>query len=569
MAIMIPSTPNDYDSKSREGDIFTALKTLPNDYYVIHSFANTIQRDDILVESECDFVVFNPKKGILCIEAKAGQVSCSNGRWIYSDGRPMPHGGPYRQASNNKHRLMDAFFARNLDEIVDKCNFVHTVWFPSISQLQFNHFPLPSEAALLKEETLTFEDLRNPLEKIEKNFTVRYSSLKETNLNEFETQRVLDVFCKNFKIIPAKNLSTNISEIRFFHLIQEQLNVLKFLEGQPTVVVNGAAGTGKTIIACERAKQLADAGENVLFLCYNRFLFEKLSADYRNYGRIHFFTLDKYVYNLTGHYDAYEEAEDILNNNPNKLVFNHIIIDEAQDFGKDEIEESHLIETLYTIIVIDRIDKGGSFYSFYDDFQLIQGQKLPTFISEADCKMTLYTNCRNTTNIAKSSLNPLPNNQRRLKSLSKYNNGAHPKMFFCSNPKSVVDKLDILLKELQKHYDKNEIVILTLKTEDKSLIPNSAQNFRGKYKFTTVRKFKGLEAQSIVLVDFDEEIFQEKQILKYYVGASRAKLNLNIITCMQEENCKNVLNNYFCYGEKKVKNYRLELSNLFQAIPVL
>ena len=72
-------------------------------------------------------------------------------------------------------------------------------------------------------------------------------------------------------VIPAFNEADMISvahaEIR---RVVEAMNIdYEFLEGQTTVAVNGAAGTGKTIIACERAKQLADAGENVLFLCYN------------------------------------------------------------------------------------------------------------------------------------------------------------------------------------------------------------------------------------------------------------------------------------------------------------
>lgn len=38
MAIMIPSIPNEYTPASREGEMFQALKKLPDYYYVFHSF---------------------------------------------------------------------------------------------------------------------------------------------------------------------------------------------------------------------------------------------------------------------------------------------------------------------------------------------------------------------------------------------------------------------------------------------------------------------------------------------------------------------------------------------------
>ena len=40
----------------------------------------------------------------------------------------------------------------------------------------------------------------------------------------------------------------------------------------------------------------------------------------------------------------------------------------------------------------------------YDKLQKIQARALPMFIEEADCRLTLYRNCRNTINIATTSL---------------------------------------------------------------------------------------------------------------------------------------------------------------------
>ena len=58
-----------------------------------------------MYESETDFVIFNPKKGILCVEAKAGNVKYEEGKWKYGSDILMSHDGPFHQASNNKWKL--------------------------------------------------------------------------------------------------------------------------------------------------------------------------------------------------------------------------------------------------------------------------------------------------------------------------------------------------------------------------------------------------------------------------------------------------------------------------------
>jgi len=47
----------------------------------------------------------------------------------------------------------------------------------------------------------------------------------------------------------------------------------------PRAVVFGGAGTGKTVLACEKARQLTDEGNTVLLTCFNEFLARRLSAD--------------------------------------------------------------------------------------------------------------------------------------------------------------------------------------------------------------------------------------------------------------------------------------------------
>ena len=57
-----------------------------------------------------------------------------------------------------------------------------------------------------------------------------------------------------------------------FCIKKEQIALLNYLEEQDNAVINGLAGTGKTVMAVEKARRHAEKDESVLFLCYNFYL---------------------------------------------------------------------------------------------------------------------------------------------------------------------------------------------------------------------------------------------------------------------------------------------------------
>ena len=75
MAIMIP-TDGYFEPKSGEKDMFDALKKLPDDYYVFHSYRLVqLIPDKGLNENEIDFLIFNPNYGCLFVECINAIVS--------------------------------------------------------------------------------------------------------------------------------------------------------------------------------------------------------------------------------------------------------------------------------------------------------------------------------------------------------------------------------------------------------------------------------------------------------------------------------------------------------------
>ena len=71
---MIPEKPKKFDPASLEDVMFQALERLPDEFFVFHSFRITDTNQNVFHESETDFVIYNQTLGLLCIEAKAGQV---------------------------------------------------------------------------------------------------------------------------------------------------------------------------------------------------------------------------------------------------------------------------------------------------------------------------------------------------------------------------------------------------------------------------------------------------------------------------------------------------------------
>lgn len=545
MAIMIPEKPIEIPVGSHEDEMFIALSNLPDDYYVFHSFVIINNANGVQYESETDFIVFNPKKGIICIEAKAGQIRCESGKWLYASGIEMSHGGPYRKADSDKWKLQKCFQRKGLQNLWNKCKTLHAVWFPSITKAYLNMIQMPSDGD--KSITLTKESLTNIKEDIDKIFDIQLPANIVTALSNAETQKILSmVLCPSFNLVPAVASEISIKRNAFNRLLKEQSVLLNFLDEQPQAVISGVAGTGKTMIAIEKARRHAEFGEKVLFLCFNRKLCDFLREKHKC-ENVHYYTIDALACFLCNSTVAdFEQLENTLLEMFYNGVFpyKHVIIDEGQDFGQNRIEETNVIQTLESIVLSDEIK--GTFYLFYDKNQLIQGHQIPKYIADSDCKLTLYKNCRNTENIAITSMRPLGEN-KKPKMFQGCVKGISPDIHITENSEESIEYLNDVLK---KYYDDKyeDIVILTCSTEEESWLAQYCNNGTYKFnnkniKFTSCRKFKGLEADVIILIDVSRSTFDvDGNNLVFYVGASRARFRLSIIVNMSDDECKSVSN---------------------------
>lgn len=355
--------------------------------------------------------------------------------------------------------------------------------------------------------------------------------------------------------------------IVFHRLLDEQAGILDFLDEQLTAAVNGAAGTGKTMIAVEKARRHAAAGERVLFLCFNAqlkdFLEENYARDLVSYYTIAGFAC-KICNTVKPNYDELrEKLEDYYISD--SFPYKHVIIDEGQDFGIEAIEETDIIQLIHDIIV--GLDQGGTFYVFYDRLQLIQAKEMPKFIGDLDCRLTLYRNCRNTENIAVTSLRPIT--ERKPKVFEGTVKGAPARIHFCDSVQNERERIDSIIDNLAAD-GYRDVVLLTCKTEATSILSDSVNNgrYRNKYLFTTCRKFKGLEADVVILLDVDKATFEQENVLIFYVGTSRARIKLEITAILSDDDCKEILTSVLNY-QGKIRRAKKDFAGALNAIGCL
>ena len=527
MATFIPEVkPEDFNNSYGEMKVYEALRSLGNQYTVFYSLS-WVSVNDRRTVGEADFVVAHPDKGIFVIEVKSGEIEYKKGEWIQTNTRTGKQKKitPYTQARKSQFELLERLeIVRSQVKIPMLC---YGVWFPSI-EIKDKDL-LPPEAP--KEITLDKASLDKPEKALEDAFNYWATKYRMTKLSSAEFQKVVEVLCPHFHVVPKLKTKMEETELSYIQLTSQQAAVLDFLEEQKTAVIHGLAGTGKTVLAIEKAKSLAAKDEQVLFLCYNSFLKDNLKTN-NTIPNVTFHNAHSLAYEIMGGSNVdrdrvLEEFEEFLTDvfEPEDWPYVNVIIDEGQDLS------DRLVNALYDLVK----RKHGYFYVFYDRNQYILKNKMPKWIEDAECRLVLHKNCRNTAEVFKTSCSIMG-----LENIT-YNeiHGEIPAAKFYSTEGELNKIVEQFIQSVKAEgVLPQDIVILTARTIEDSWIDInkkysgyelSTERNNGKVLFTTIRKFKGLESDVVLIVDASMSALrnpENKRLL--YVGTSRAKNLLNI-----------------------------------------
>ncbi|WP_281889545.1 nuclease-related domain-containing DEAD/DEAH box helicase [Paenibacillus sp. YYML68] len=554
MANMIPdlteSQLSEIESKA-EVQVYKALKEgLPNSYFVFSQVAWILKREnDEAKDGETDFVIVHPNFGYLCIEVKGGGLSfdAATNQWFSTDryGQKNLIKDPIRQALKAKYSIRTKLFETEEWKLfgVKKITYGHAVFFPDIRDSKL--LERPDMPAVLIGTNNHLTDIKKWVEGCVDFWTdddQMTTPIGHKGLDIFKK-----VFAKSFFITPLISNSLKTEEEARILLTNEQVKLLDILRKKRRVVVSGGAGTGKTILAVEKAKRLASEGFSTLLTCYNRPLADHLSEICKNTNGLTVMSFHQLCHTkikeakeMSG-IDLLEDAKKTYPGEdefdvqlPNALAcsldiiadrYDAIVCDEGQDFRE---------EYWLPLELMLSDEKSSPFYIFYDDNQNLYS-RVSTFPIGEDEIYPLSRNCRNTVQIHKASYRYYNGDPVEHSNLD----GLEPQFEVAMNINNQANKIHSRIQKLllEEQVDSSKIAILIvdaknkrgyLQALEKQPLPRGhhfsdiEQRNDSSVLVTTVNRFKGLESEIVFLWGMDSIDIQEHRE-QLYVGLSRAK----------------------------------------------
>jgi hypothetical protein len=549
-------------SGSAEYEVWEALADeLPDDYTVFHRIqwldrpAAGTPRD-----GECDLLVAHPERGMLVIEVKGGRIAVdpATGGWKSVDrhGAVHPIDNPFAQANESKHVLR-----RKLESVPwwrgRPIPIGHAVALPHCSR---SGTPIADGSMDI---TLDAADLTRAREAIERVFAFwRLRTDAHWRHNGIAALERLFVH-RDFARVPL-GIQMRRQEPEFLRLTREQAGILDVLRQQRRAAISGCAGSGKTMLAVEKARRLADEGFRVLVTCFNRALADFIRAQLPppqqsraragvagGRGQMDLFggtRVDVESFHALAAAwarragvplpEAHDEDErrhlfdavlpEALVRASERLAdrYDAVIVDEGQDFHED------WWVALQTLL---RDPDHGILYVFYDDNQSLytRGAALPIQTPP----YVLTRNCRNTREIHRwvgrfyrGAAEPEPAGPE----------GRTPVVMTYRDERELRQHVRRALHQLvaEEKVSERDLVVLTPHGRTRSALWRDPQfgNLRltdawppapNHVQWSTVHAFKGLERPVVLLAEITREHWAPQELL--YVGGSRARSHLVVI----------------------------------------
>lgn len=265
-----------------EADVYRAFRDHTPPRLLVRHGLDLIARapGDPPRDAEADFVVCDPKRGVLIIEVKGGGIERdARGKWWSTSRGGVHHSikDPIRQAKGNKYAI--------LDDLKDASGWgpggaprllmAHAALFPDLSDIT-GLVGSDRPRAILGCHT----DVQNLASWVDQVF-MWWSK------NDGEAQPLGDLglrvaerrFCGSVVLSVPMALAIEREQRRQIELTKRQARLLINIRGRVRASVAGAAGTGKTVLAIEHARKLAAQGKHTLLICYNRALADFLNRE--------------------------------------------------------------------------------------------------------------------------------------------------------------------------------------------------------------------------------------------------------------------------------------------------
>lgn len=505
--------------------MFEALSRLTDEWNVFHSVVWQGIRSGRQADGEADFVLIHPRRGLVVLEVKGGRVDVEGGEWYSADHNGVRHRikNPFVQALASKHSLLRYLNDRHPGLAV---SIGHGVVFPDVS--------IETDIGLYGPRPLILDrhDLRNPPAAIER--LCDHWTLK-ARLTPSQVRAVAS------GLAPTANLRTRLrdvlreSEETLLQLTNQQVAVFRQLRRMRRVAVVGGAGTGKTILAVERARQLA-ADYQTLLVCYNEPLATHISKALPPTQKLTVATFHSLCFKAAkalGEVPTTRDAYWWENVAPN--VLQRFMAGSSEPIGAlvvDEVQD--LCEPWLTSLLLLLEDPDESpCYLFGDTHQrLYRGASgMPPDFPQ----FTLDINCRNTLPIARRVAAVFGDLEPEHGA-----DGAAPTFIRADSSMDLIEAVQDLVSNLlsAEQLRPDQIVVLSNDARVRQalrarLAADSAFVGLSEHGVVaeTIARFKGLEAPVVVLALTNSVLTnQDEMRATVYVGLSRARSALFVIS---------------------------------------
>lgn len=553
MAILYPRNLRSFVRRDpalkAEVQVYDKLAEILDDkFYVFHSVRWTnVDDQGRETDGECDFLVAHPRHGILIIEVKGGvQISCDReiDVWTSKDHNGKIHTikNPVRQAISAKHQIKK-LLDKSRDWPKRNIQLTHGVIFPGVGT---------PEAALGLEVPLELiccaDQLSTGLRKwVSERLREGKKDLTVKPLGDDGIEALKKIIGDSITLNSNVRIAIEEARIEYKGLEQNQLEILGNISRVQRALIEGAAGTGKTVLAIEEARRLATSGLKTAYSCYNKPLAFDVKRGVYKHDKLtiaHFHSLcmtlvREVKYKLPSYEDddqlydhvLPEALFEIMSEHPNRR-FDAIIIDEGQDF------QDH-----WWTAIEASLCKGGKLRVFADNNQNVYGADRNLIKDIEAVPVDLTSNFRNTKSIHKVA-------SKHYKGVETRANGPDGMEVSWIAAHNTVAKIDTCVKQLVRLLENDKVVqsdiaVLFNKQRTRQEFLNQieerkldirttdAEKLKGKSVVVdTVRRFKGLERMAIVLV-VDGVESQQRELA--YVAISRARAYLCVISSKKDQ----------------------------------
>jgi hypothetical protein len=549
MAQFLPPIDPETMEFGSEADLARAMqKQLGANFLVMHSLPWVFPaRDDVDAparEGEADFLILHRQYGLLIVEVKGGEITLKGRTWY----RHVKSGlkeikDPVRQARRSLWALKKRLTLICGKTVADQTVISVGVAFPHCLFKDNPPTDLPANSII------TMDDLAAIEPAIIRAYKAGGGGARELSAQEFDAVR--RALAPEFRIYEPLRVSVDATAETLARLTRQQLQVLRGFDVNPRAIIEGVAGSGKTLLAMQRARSFAAKHKAVLFTCFNaelaKWIREEMDGDLaENGGKITVQNFHRLASDLcraanvdftVNQQDAArwwdEKAPDLLAEAALDLYegtppFDAMVVDEAQDFSPSWWDALEYL-----------CDRNGSVWAFLDKAQSLRRDPVDPPLSGA-FRVSLDVNCRNTRRIV-ACANVATEVESEPFELAPL--GRPPKLIVPQTPSAISGLVQQEIRALLKEHrlEPRQIAIIgpaskargalaSVTSIDGITLVDDASLWReGKGVLcSTARSFKGLEADVVILCDFSGlgGLFTVSDL---YVALTRARSHLIIV----------------------------------------